>query len=82
MMNFEDIAERLRTLNAARLVDDENALADTVAALLADGKERDRMATAAEAFAVAEAGAVDAVVAELKPFIQPLAKGSRPRARA
>ena len=82
MMNFEDIAERLRTLNAARRVDDENALADTVAALLADGKERDRMAAAAEAFAVAEAGAVDAIIAELKPFIQPLAKGSRPRARA
>lgn len=82
MMNFEDIAERLRTLNAARQVDDEATLAATVAALLADGKERDRMAATAEAFAVAEAGAVDAVVAELRPFIQPLAKEGQPRARA
>jgi len=82
MMNFEDIGERLGALNAARRVDDEAALASAVGALLADGDERDRMAAAAAAFAAAESGAVDAVMAELEPFIPPLAKGNRPRARA
>jgi len=82
MINFEDVVERLRTANAARRVADENELADAVAALLADHDERDRMAAAAEAFAAAEAGAVDAVVAELTPFIRALREGDRSRARA
>ncbi len=82
MMNFEDVVERLRALNAARRVDDEAALAETVAALLADAAERQRMSAAAEAFAAAEAGAADAVVAELKPLIRPLVEGNPNRARA
>lgn len=82
MMNFEDVVERLRVSNAARRVDDEDALAVAIAALLADDAERTRMAATAEAFAAAEAGAVVAVVAELEPFIRPLAEGSPPRARA
>ncbi len=82
MMNFEDVVEQLRTANAARRVADEDGLADAVAALLADRRERDRMAAAAEAFAATEAGAADAVVAELTPFIRPLKEGDRSRARA
>jgi hypothetical protein len=42
--------------------------------LLADPSERDRMAAAANAFAASEAGVLDAVLAELQPFLEPLSR--------
>ena len=45
-----------------------------VARLLADPSERDRMAAAADAFAASEAGVLDAVFAELQPFLEPLSR--------
>lgn len=82
MMNFEDVVARLQVADAALRVADGDALADAVAALLADPAERQRLAAAAESFAAAEAGAADAVVAELEPFIRRLKQGNPARARA
>ncbi len=82
MMNFEDIAARLDKAGAALEVGDEKALGDTVARLLGDEAERDRMAAAAGDLVAAEAGVLDAVLGELKPFLDPLFTDDPSRARA
>ena len=74
MMNFEDITERLKAAGASIEIADEEALEAAVARLLADPSERDRMAVAADALAAAEAGVLDAVFAELQPFLEPLSR--------
>ena len=74
MMNFEDITERLKAAGASIEVANEEALEAAVARLLADPSERDRMAAAADAFAASEAGVLDAVFAELQPFLEPLSR--------
>ena len=82
MMNFEDIAAQLDKAGAALEVEGEKALGDTVARLLGDEAERDRMAAAAGDLAAAEAGVLDAVLGELKPFLDPLFTDDPSRARA
>ena len=72
--NFEDITERLKAAGASIEVANEEALEAAVARLLADPSERDRMAAAADAFAASEAGVLDAVFAELQPFLEPLSR--------
>ena len=74
MMNFEDITERLKAAGASIEVANEEALEAAIARLLADPSERDRMAAAANAFAASEAGVLDAVFAELQPFLEPLSR--------
>ena len=69
MMNFEDITEHLKTVGASIEVPDKEALEKTISGLLADPSERDRMAAAADDLATAEAGVLDAVLAELQPFL-------------
>ena len=80
MMNFEDITRRLKASDAAAEVADEKELEAAVARLLDDGNQRDKMAGAAEAFAAAEAGVLDAVLGELEWFLKPLFKEESPRA--
>ena len=82
MMNFEDITRRLKASDAAAEVADEKELEAAVARLLDDGSQRDKMAGAAEAFAAAEAGVLDAVLGELEGFLMPLFKEELPRAGA
>lgn len=82
MMNFEDITRRLKASDAAAEVADEKELEAAVARLLDDGNQRDKMAGAAEAFAAAEAGVLDAVLDELEGFLKPLFKEESPRASA
>ena len=81
MMNFEDIAARLDKAGAAIEVGDEKALGDAVQRLLGDEVERDRMAASAGDMAAAEAGVLDAVLGELKPFLDPLFTDDKSRAR-
>ena len=69
MTNFEDIARGLGNGGAALVVDGEAALAAALERLLGDEGERKRMADAAQAIAAAEAGVLDAVMAELAPFL-------------
>ena len=69
MANFEDIAQELAAGDAALVVDGEAGLAAALARLLGDGDERKRRAEAALALAQAEAGVLDAVMAELSPFL-------------
>lgn len=69
MANFKDIAQGLKNGGAARVVDGEAALAAAVDCLLGDEGERKRMADAALALATVEAGVLDAVMAELAPFL-------------
>ena len=82
MMNFENIAARLDKAGAAIEVEDEKALGDAVERLLGDEAERDRMAAAANDMAVAEAGVLDAVLDELRLFLDPLDTDGQSRARA
>ena len=72
MMNFEDITERLKQSQASIEAADETALELAVALLLEDPAERDRMAARASDLADAEAGVLDALMAELKPFLDSL----------
>ncbi len=82
MMNFEDITRRLKASDAAAEVADEKELEAVVARLLDDGNQRDKMAAAAEAFAAAEAGVLDAVLGELERFLKPVFNEEPPRASA
>ncbi len=72
MMNFEDVTEGLRHTHGAEEVQDEKGLQAAIARLLNDPVERDRMAAAAGEVAMAEAGVLVAVMAELKPFLDAL----------
>ena len=72
MMNFEDITERLKQSQASIEAADETALELAVALLLDDPAERNRMAARASDLADAEAGVLDALMAELKPFLDSL----------
>ena len=82
MMNFEDIAAHMDKGGAAIEVEDEKTLGDTIQRLLGDEAERDRMAAAASDMAAAEAGVLDALLGELKPFLDPLFTDDPSRARA
>jgi 3-deoxy-D-manno-octulosonic-acid transferase len=77
MTNFADIVRRMTAAGASLEVADEAALAAAVDRLLTDEPARTRLAAAAQAFAAAEGGALDAAIAELKPYLEGL-----PHARA
>jgi 3-deoxy-D-manno-octulosonic-acid transferase len=74
MANFEDMAAQMKETGAAAEVADEAALAIAVAHLLDDADRRWASIEAAHAFAEAEAHVLDAVVAELAPFLDTLPK--------
>ena len=74
MQNFAAVADKLRAAGAVVEVADEAALARGVGALLADPAHRAQTAAAARQVAAAEAGVLDAVLRELKPWLD----GSRP----
>lgn len=69
MTNFEDIAKALAAAGASLAVDGEAGLAAALERLLGDEGERKRMAAAALALASAQTGILDAVMAELAPFL-------------
>jgi 3-deoxy-D-manno-octulosonic-acid transferase len=69
MSNFAEIAERLRTAGAAVGVGDAAELESALGRLLGDREALARMARAGEAVADAEAGALDAVMAALRPLL-------------
>lgn len=72
MDNFGEIAARMTESGAAEAVASEEDLAGALARLLADEDLRRRRGRAAEAFATAQAGVFDAVLAALEPFLQNL----------
>lgn len=72
MMNFEDVTDGLRQSRAAIEAADEKGLEAAIALLLGNPVERDRMAAAAGSVAAAEAGVLDQVMDELKPFLDAL----------
>ncbi len=79
MANFRVIADRLIETGAAQEVADGEALAGAVGGLLDDDDERARRAALAGEFATAEAHVLDAVMAELAPFLDGSgASGGRP----
>jgi 3-deoxy-D-manno-octulosonic-acid transferase len=67
--NFTEINERLVAAGGAEVVADEAALAGAVDRLLRDPAERARRGEAASAVAATGAGVLDAVLAELDPFL-------------
>jgi 3-deoxy-D-manno-octulosonic-acid transferase len=70
MTNFPDMAPRMLEAGAAEQVADGDALAEAVARLLGDPDLLRRRGRAAEAWAMAEAGVLDAVEDALAPFLQ------------
>jgi len=68
MWNFPAIAERLVECGGGETVADGAALAAAVGRLLSDGTEY--QARAAAAFATAEGGILEAVMVELKPYLE------------
>lgn len=68
--NFARIAEELCAAGAAARVSDAASLAAAVAGLLDDPAARARAIAAGRAFAAAQAGVLDAVVAALAPLLE------------
>ena len=69
MENFAEIADELVAAGGGETVADEIELGDVLAALLGDARERKRRADAAGRVATARAGILDAVVAEIAPYL-------------
>ncbi len=77
MGNFEEIVRRMKEADAVQEVADEDALGWTVGALLGDAAVRRDKATAAGAFAAAEAHVLEAVMVELEPFLDAASRGRK-----
>ncbi|MEO5336114.1 MAG: 3-deoxy-D-manno-octulosonic acid transferase [Magnetospirillum sp. WYHS-4] len=71
MGNFAEMIRRMAETGASREAADEGALVEAVARLLADPAACRRAGEAARAFADSEAGALDAVMEALLPFLEP-----------
>ena len=82
MTNFEDIVRRLKDADASQEVADEAGLGVAIDRLLGDAGERARRAAAAQAIATAEAGVLDALMAELSRLLAPAPGGDNGHAGA
>ena len=82
MANFQEIAQRMMDTGGATEVADEEALSAAVERLLGDTAECRRQAAAGGAFATAEADVMEAVMAELTPFLDALSEGGDDHAGA
>lgn len=82
MTNFQEMAERMKQAGAAHQVADQEGLTRWLEAMLSNKKERSDAAMRASAFAAAEAGVLDAVMAELEPFLAALRKQENSHAGA
>ncbi len=69
MDNFAELAQRMERAGAAHPVGDEQELAEAVAARLADPALREAEGARASEFANGEAGVLDAVLAEIAPWL-------------
>lgn len=76
MGNFAEIARRMVQAGAALDLRDETELAAVLAECLDDPGKLERRGRAAETFASAEAGVLDAVMAELEPWLAGAAEPS------
>jgi 3-deoxy-D-manno-octulosonic-acid transferase len=72
MSNFSEMASRMMAARAAEQVTDAWSLGDALDRLLSDDDLRRTRSAAAQTFATAEAGVLDAVAAELTPFLDAL----------
>jgi len=75
--NFRRMAEGMMGAQAIRRVHDDAELAVTIGELLEDATARKQLAAAAAAFAEAEAGVLDAIVAALAPLLDRAAQSGR-----
>jgi 3-deoxy-D-manno-octulosonic-acid transferase len=75
--NFRRMAEGMLGAQAIRCVRDDAALAVTIGELLEDAAARKQLATAAAAFAEAEAGVLDDIVAALAPLLDRAAQSGK-----
>ena len=82
MSNFPEIAAAFAEEGAAIGIDGADALGDAVGALMSDARLRRDMAAKARAIAMGKATVLDAVMAEIAPFLAPLERESRHHARA
>ena len=75
--NFRRMAEGLTAARALRGANDEAALAATIGELLADATAQAEMATAAAAYAAAESGVLDNIVAAIAPLLDRAAQSGK-----
>jgi 3-deoxy-D-manno-octulosonic-acid transferase len=80
MTNFEDILLRLKEADASIQVLNSEDLLSSIKKLLEDTTYCKNIAAAAKAVAANEAGVLDSVVTELKPFIEHLKNKDSSRA--
>ncbi|MGH7076076.1 MAG: 3-deoxy-D-manno-octulosonic acid transferase [Stellaceae bacterium] len=78
MANTAAIAAALAAAGASKIVGDAETLARAVLQLLQHPEERDRRAAAALAVAQAQAGVLDAVMAQLQPWLDRLTAHAEP----
>lgn len=67
--NFAEITAELDELGAAAAIEDEAGLADMVGRLLAETERTGRMAATAARYAEQEGGALDRIMADLRPLL-------------
>ncbi|NQW02222.1 MAG: 3-deoxy-D-manno-octulosonic acid transferase [Rhodospirillales bacterium] len=72
MWNFAEMIGRMEILGAARQVADSDALADALSGFFRAPDQAREMAEKAAAFARSEAGVLDAIAAEIKPYLDKL----------
>lgn len=77
MTNFADMSTRMAAAGASLLVADGRALGTAVGRLLDEPAEAEALAERAAAFARAEAGIIDRLMAELAPYLAPLGGDTR-----
>jgi 3-deoxy-D-manno-octulosonic-acid transferase len=82
MMNFEDISIRLKEAKASLPVLNTDDLFNAIKKLLEDNSYCENIAARAMAFATNEAGVLDSVVTELRPFIDHIKNKDNLRANA
>jgi 3-deoxy-D-manno-octulosonic-acid transferase len=80
--NCSAMAAALLNAGAAEIVADGTTLGSAVARLLDDPKQRDRRAKLAAGVAAEGLGTLDAVLASIAPWIDPIAPLAAPRAKA
>ena len=82
MTNFRELAAEMDRAGAAREVGDATALAEAVDGLLSDTDRRRRFIAAGSSLAAGKTGILDAVTAELEPFLAALPAAEADHARA
>jgi 3-deoxy-D-manno-octulosonic-acid transferase len=80
--NFTEIASEISAANGSTIIQNETELADAVSGLLSDDARRSGQISAAHTVAVSKTGILDAVIAQLEPYLVALDEPASANAKA